>query len=69
LSLEEALRAAADSNGGMKTRTGKSVDALPGNTANERSFNVPARESRTYAGRHKVPDDGACHGRPRTLTT
>ncbi len=38
-------------------RSGKSVDAALGNTANEKPFAVPAKESRTFAWRLRVPDD------------
>ncbi|MFO0969643.1 MAG: alpha-2-macroglobulin family protein, partial [Gemmataceae bacterium] len=38
-------------------RTDKSVDALLGNTALDQSFDIPAKESRSYAWRLKVPDD------------
>jgi hypothetical protein len=38
-------------------RTGKSVDAALGNTSSELSFDVPAKESRSYAWRLKVPDE------------
>jgi uncharacterized protein YfaS (alpha-2-macroglobulin family) len=37
-------------------RTGKAVDEALENTKNEKSFNIPARESRSFAWRLKVPD-------------
>jgi hypothetical protein len=38
-------------------RTGKSVDVALGNAATEEDFTIPAKESRSYAWRLKVPDD------------
>jgi hypothetical protein len=38
-------------------RTGKSVDALLGNTSTDRTFQIPAKESRSFAWRLKVPND------------
>jgi uncharacterized protein YfaS (alpha-2-macroglobulin family) len=38
-------------------RTGKSVDAALGNTSTDQSFQVPAKESRSYSWKIKVPDD------------
>src|SRR5262249_2686462 len=37
-------------------RTDQSVDAALGNTANEKTFDIPAKESRSFAWRLKVPD-------------
>jgi uncharacterized protein YfaS (alpha-2-macroglobulin family) len=38
-------------------RTGKSVDAALSNTSTDQPFEVPTKESRSYAWRLKVPDD------------
>jgi uncharacterized protein YfaS (alpha-2-macroglobulin family) len=38
-------------------QSGRSVDAALGNTANEKPFDIPAKESRTFSWRLRVPDD------------
>jgi hypothetical protein len=38
-------------------QSGKSVDAALGNTASEKPFDIPAKESRTFSWRLQVPDD------------
>ncbi len=38
-------------------RTGSSVDAALANTAGDQSFDIPAKESRSFAWRLSVPDD------------
>src|SRR3712207_8992053 len=38
-------------------RTGKAVDAELGNAATDLTFDVPAKESRSFAWKLKVPDD------------
>src|SRR5207248_2091874 len=37
--------------------TDKAVDAALGNTKNEQQFDIPAKESRGFSWRLKVPDD------------